>query len=191
MMRKVLSLVSIVVVIFTTSLSAAAEFSADVVSKASVRCTNTKIAMKNDKSRMAMLCQPGYTIIRKDKNVMWLVIPEQKTYIEMPIDPQLEFRTEEKIKGEVNRKLIRSEIINGHPAVKYEITFKDGARTERLYQWMATDIKFPIKTAAIDGSWSTEFTNIKMGLQQDAFFEIPQGYRKITTPATGRMAQAK
>lgn len=53
----------------------------------------------------------------------------------------------------------------------------------KSHQWVATDIHFPIKTAAIDGSWSMEYRNIRMGPKPDSLFEIPKGYQKTTVPA--------
>ena len=51
-----------------------------------------------------------------------------------------------------------------------------------MYQWIATDINFPVKTASVDGSWTTEYKNIKMGGQPDDLFEVPDGYQKSTMP---------
>ena len=40
----------------------------------------------------------------------------------------------------------------------------------------------PVKTAAVDGSWSQELKNIKMGSQSDSLFELPAGYQKMQMP---------
>jgi hypothetical protein len=48
---------------------------------------------------------------------------------------------------------------------------------------MATDIKFPVKMAAVDGSWTMEYKNINMGTQPDSLFELPSGYKKMTMPS--------
>ena len=37
-----------------------------------------------------------YAIIRHDKNKSWIVIPDQKAYIEMPFDPKKKPAIEEK-----------------------------------------------------------------------------------------------
>ncbi|HMK49021.1 MAG TPA: hypothetical protein VK435_03120, partial [Thermodesulfovibrionales bacterium] len=66
--------------------------------------------------------------------------------------------------------------------IKYLITYKINNEKNQVYQWMATDIKFPVKTAAVDGSWSQEFRNVKMGNQSDSLFEIPAGYQKMAMP---------
>lgn len=164
----------------------AMEFSADTFSFARITSgmvqgdsylIQGKMYLKGDKYRMEM-CKEQYTILRQDKNVTWIVMPDKKSFMEMPFDPKQKPRIEEKQAGEVSRKLIGSENIDGHPTQKYEVTIKKWFRTEKLYQWMATDLHFPIKTAAIDGSWSMEYRNIKTFLP-DTLFEIPAGYQKI------------
>ena len=38
----------------------------------------------------------------------------------------------------------------------YEVTTKHGERVDAYYQWVATDIQFPMKLAKKDGSWIIE-----------------------------------
>jgi hypothetical protein len=89
---------------------------------------------------------------------------------------------EEKVKGEVSRKKIGSETVNGHPTTKYEVTAKTDDKVTQIHQWWATDIHFPVKTAAVDGSWSMEYRDIKIGSQPDSLFEVPAGYKKMSIP---------
>jgi hypothetical protein len=107
--------------------------------------------------------------------------------MEMKLDPNQKPKVEEKFTGEISRKLIGSENINGHTSDKYEVTYKEGNEVQKVYQWIAKDINFPIKTAAIDGSWSSEFKNIKMDKQPDNLFEAPSGYKKISMPMMPKM----
>jgi hypothetical protein len=51
-----------------------------------------------------------------------------------------------------------------------------------LHQWWATDINFPVKTAADDGSWVMEYRDINIGSQPDSLFDIPSGYQKLSIP---------
>lgn len=158
------------------------EFSADQITKQDGETITSKIYTKDKKSRIEIKGQPGYTIMRQDKNTMWIVMPEEKSYMEMVFDPTLKPTVEDKFTGEISRKLIGSENINGHPSDKYEVTYKEGNKVQRVYHWIAKDINFPIKTAAIDGSWSSEFKNIKMDKQPDNLFEVPSGYQKMSMP---------
>jgi hypothetical protein len=161
--------------------ASALDFSADVVMLAAGHTTSSKIFAKDSKVRMETKGHPSYSIIRDD--VLWTVMPDQKSYTEMKIDPSQRPKTEEKVRGEVSRKLIGSEKIDGHSTQKYEVTYREGEKTSKMYQWMATDIKFPVKMAAADGTWTVEYKNIKMGSQPSSLFEVPSGYKKMTMPA--------
>jgi hypothetical protein len=168
---------------FLLGTASAFEFSADTIMSASGHVMKGKIFMKDKKIRMENQGLPSYNIVRSDKNLMWMVTPASKSYMEIKADPSNSPRTEEKIPGEISRKKIGSEKIDGHPADKYEITYTNKGKTDKIYQWMATDINFPIKTAAVDGSFTQEYKNIKMGGQPDSLFELPSGYKKINMPA--------
>jgi len=168
----------------------AIEFSADMITKTAGNSYSGKIYMKGDKIRTDTPGQSSYSIVRQDKNVVWLVTPEKKSYLEMPYDPTQKPEAGEKVKGEVSRKLIGKEIIDGHPTEKYLITSKDAGKTREHYQWVATDLNFPIKTAAVDGSYSVEYRNIKKSVS-DSMFELPSGYQKMTIPAMPKMGGMK
>jgi len=160
----------------------AIEFSADMITKSAGQTITGKMYMKDKKMRSETQGQPGYSIIRMDKNIVWFVMPDTKTYMEMAYDPSQQPAPTEKMHGEVSRKLVGKEKIDGHPTEKYLVTVKDMGKTNEMYQWIATDIKFPIKNAAVDGSYSVEYKNIKQSAP-DSLFELPAGYKKMTMPA--------
>jgi hypothetical protein len=182
-MKKLFSLVFAAGLSLSLSIAANAfDFSSDMVTTASGQKHTSRIYTQGKKIRMESPGQPGYNVVRGDKNVMWMVMPEQKAYMEMKIDPARHPRTEEKVQGEVSRKLIGPETVDGRATDKYEITYKDKDNTTKMYQWMARDIKFPVKMAAVDGSWTVEYKNIKMASQPDTLFEVPAGYEKMGMP---------
>lgn len=190
MRRRVWVLCLTALLVFLGGIASALEFSSDMVMTSQGQTQTSKIWSKEKKVRMESGGQPGYTIMRMDKNVMWIVMPDQKSFMEMQYDPSKGPRTEEKVQGEVSRKLIGTETVNGHPAKKYEVTYIEAGKpekTERMYQWIATDINFPVKMAAIDGSWVVDYKNIKIGAQADALFEIPADYQKVAMPGFGSM----
>ena len=186
-MKKALLVSTLVLVgLWLAGSTFAAEFSADMVMTSGGTTTTSKIFTKGEKSRMEPQGQPTYSIVRNDKKVMWMVMTDQKTYMEMTADPK-QAPQGDKVTGEVSRKLIGKETIDGHSTEKYEVTFKDGNKTEKMYLWIATDIKFPVKMAAVDGSYTMEYKNIKMGAQADSLFEVPSGYKKMAMPAMPQM----
>ena len=162
----------------------AVELSADMITRDGEQKQTGKLYVKGNKYRIESKSGPDYAIIRHDKNKSWIVMPDQKAYIEMPFDPRKKPAIEERQWLEGSRKLLGSETINGHAAKKYEVTVTGGEPGESFYQWVAPDINFPIKTAAVNGNWSIEYSNIKLSVP-DSLFEIPETYEKIAMPPNG------
>ncbi|MEW6570438.1 MAG: DUF4412 domain-containing protein [Nitrospirota bacterium] len=162
----------------------ALEFSADtVMTYKGQDKTVGKIYYKADKFRMDLKSpEPMSVITRIDKKVIWNIMTAQKMYMEMPFELQNRPMVEEKFEGEIERKHVGNETIDGHPTKKYLVTYKSGREKHRIYQWWATDIKFPVKSAAIDNSWVQEYRNIKIAPQPNSLFELPGRYKKFQMP---------
>lgn len=182
-MKKIFAALSLVAML--SGLAYAVEFSADMVMTHKEKTTTAKMYSKTEKFRTEMKSPEDVIVItRIDKKVIWNIMPKQKMYMEMPLNMNMRNkpRVEEKMEGEVDRKHVGNETVDGHPAKKYLITYKLTNKQEQVYQWWATDINFPVKTSAVDGSWVQEFKNIKMGSQPDSLFEVPSGYQKMQIP---------
>jgi hypothetical protein len=165
----------------------AQEYSATMVSKSAGQTITMQIYMKPDKFRTDAKIAGTSTIVRKDLNKAWMIMTAQKAYMEMPATADAQTQVvEHKVKGEVSRKKVGSESIDGHPATKYEVTAKADDKVMQIYQWWATDVNFPVRTAAVDGSWSMEYRDIKIGSQPDSLFEVPAGYKKMSIPGMPR-----
>lgn len=171
-------------ILFTAGLAYAVEFSADTVTTfKGGEETSGKIYYKPDRFRMeTKVFQDMIVITRLDKKVVWNVMPAEKIYMEIPFDLSNRPKVEEKLEGEIERKEVGREAIDGHPTIKYLITYMVDKRKDRVYQWLAKDINFPVKTSAADGSWTQEFRNIKMESQPGSLFELPSGYQKMQMP---------
>lgn len=137
-----------------------------------------KMNVSGDKTRMEI--PGGVAITRMDKNIVWMLIPEQRMYMEQPVDRRMSVSAREKVDGELERKELGIETINGRVAKKYLVTYDSGGRRESVYQWIDQSAGMPVKTAAVDGSWSSEFRNIDTRPQDPALFEIPTGYQKMS-----------
>ncbi|MEW6615889.1 MAG: DUF4412 domain-containing protein [Thermodesulfobacteriota bacterium] len=161
----------------------AQELSATVVSSSAGKTITMKIYMKPGKYRTDYEAAGSSTIVRMDLNKVWILIKPQKAYMETlgVTDEQIKM-AKEKVKGEVSRKKVGSETIDGHPSTKYEVTAKVDDNLTQTYQWWATDINFPIKMAALDGSWVMEYQDVKLGSQPDSLFEAPSDYKKMSIP---------
>lgn len=179
-----------VLVFFAVSLAVTAfaqEFSADMVMTQNGVTTNAKVFMSGQKSRMEA---PGsISISRMDKKVMWILMPEQKMYMEQAFDPSKMMASSEKVEGELERTPLGKDTVDGKVTDKYKVTYEIQGMRNEMYQWIESGFNFPIKTSSLDGSWSAEYRNIKTGPQPDSLFEVPAGYKKFSMdmPDIGNM----
>lgn len=155
-----------------------ADFSADMISKSSETAFTAKLFVSGDKSRVDT--PEGITISRMDKKVVWVLMPQQMMYMEQPLDQRSAASTQERVDGEIERKIVVNEKVNGRNTTKYLVTYKAKDKNESLFQWIDETVRIPVKTAAVDGSWSNEFKNIQTGPQDAGLFEIPSGYKKMS-----------
>ncbi len=184
-MKKIIgatALLTLILVLALFTAAAAIELSADVIMKSKRGAISSRMYLKADKFRADSSIQPGYHIIRQDRNVIWVVLPESRIYMEIRFSQERKAFTQEKVPGEVGRKLLGSESIDGHATQKYEVIYEEDGRLQTIYQWIAVDINFPVKVAAADGSWSNEYKNIKLDPIPDNLFEIPPGFEKMSIP---------
>ncbi len=187
MIKKFLTPILIVLLLSGSAL--ALEFSADTITThKGTDKTKGKIYYKADRFRMDMESPQKVSVVtRMDKKIIWNIMHNERMYMEMPFEPKNKPMVEEKFEGEIERKHVGNETIDGHPTQKYLITYKLGNEKHQVYQWWATDINFPVKNAAVDSSWIQEFKNIKIGSQPNSFFEVPAGYQKFQFQMPGGM----
>lgn len=158
----------------------AAEFSADMITTTGGQTTQAKMLVKDKKTRMEM---PQATMInRMDLGVSWMLMPGENMYMEHPIDQKAMMSVQTEGGGEISREPLGQEAVDGQPADKFRVTYNSGGQTQTLLQWIGPN-SVPVKTAAEDGSWSTEFRNIQTSGVDDSQFEIPAGYTKFEMPA--------
>ncbi len=165
-------------IILTAATALAADFSADMVHTSKAGIVKQKLFISNDKSRMETA--EAISIIRPDKKVMWMLMPQQKMYMEQSLDPSNIPATSEKYAGEIERTLVGKEAVDGRMTDKYRIVYTAAGTKTTVYQWFAPDLGIPVKTASEDGSWMMEYKNIKVGSQPDSLFELPAGYSKMS-----------
>ena len=175
----------VTICLLSASLAQAAEFTATFITKAGGMEIPGKVYVKGKKVRNEVQTQGQNIahIIRPDKNLFWLVMPQQKAYMEMPITQEIQQKIlslSDKQKAEM--KKIGTETVNNYVCDKYESTMPPKGGSRKLYIWVATELGIPIKMVAQDGSVSMEYTDIKTGELADSLFEPPQGYQKMKMP---------
>lgn len=158
-------------------LAQAAEFSADVITRTAGQEINSKIYVKGDKIRMEIPSPLGaaVSILRLDKKVMWMQLPGQKLYTEMPFDRQAFAKALNMPDKEANKKLVGTEKLHGFDTEKYIMSGKDGQGTV----WIAKKLGVPIGFESADQSIRQDYQNIKLGGVRDRLFEMPAGYKKM------------
>jgi len=187
-MRKGTAFFIFLTVLFSSSIAMALDFSADIVSTSKDGKFTGKIFATQDKIRTEMA--DVVSIVRMDKKVMWVIMPGQNMYMEQPIDPaMLASGASEKVPGEIERKLLGSEPIDGRPTDKYRITYESNGARQSILQWSDTATSFPVKVSAEDGSWVMEYKNLKVGPPDPTIFEVPEGYSKFAMPNFSDMAK--
>lgn len=169
------------------ALPAHADFSADMISNASGQNTTAHIAVKGRKMRMETAQMT--MINRMDLGVSWILMPSEGMYMEHPMDRKAARSVSTDEAGGVTREPLGPEAVDGQPAQKFKVTYTDSTGTESMYQWIGAN-GFPVKSAALDGSWTTEFRNVQSASLDDAQFEVPQGLEKFAMPNMQQMMKS-
>jgi len=154
------------------------EFSADCIASSGGARTEGKISVTKEKVRIDM--GEAVTITRLDKDLVWMLMPQQKMYMQMPLKSNSVVVGKEAAPGEIERELVGREPIDGRITEKYRVVYDVGGTRQTVYTWISKDVGLPLKTASGDGSWAMEFKKIKLGKQAETLFEVPQEYKMFS-----------
>jgi len=159
----------------------ALEFTADQITKIDGRTHKANIYYRDQMWRIEhhSLGPVNVSIVRKDKRIVWLLLSRMKHFKTVPYGPEQDLNVTETLMGEVSRQEIGTEVREGHPTILYEVTTKEGERVDVYYQWVATDIHFPMKLAKKDGSWIVEYQHVKLRSVSDALFNLPVNFQPL------------
>ena len=167
--------------IFGAIEAGALEFTADQVTKINGRTQKSNIYYRDNMWRIEhhSMGPVNVSIVRKDKKVVWLLLSRMKHFKTMPYSAEQDLQVSERLEGEVSREEIGAETREGHPTTLYEVTVKQGERTDVYYQWLATDIHFPMKLAKKDGSWIVEYQHVRLRPVIDYLFQLPLNFEPL------------
>lgn len=159
----------------------AAEFSATVVTRLDSRETKDKVYVKGSKMRREFVRGQEATVVifHKDRNLLWMIMPARKVYMEMPFTDELEEELAQFTKERAGKVLLGTEEVNGYLSDKYETSVKSNGGSIKHIMWVARKLGQPIKAVSPGGSFSMEYRDIKEGGVPDAVFEIPPGVQKM------------
>lgn len=167
---------------FLSSLEAwGLEFTADQIIKFGRQTQKANLYYRDDRWRLEhqSMGPVNVTIVRKDKQLMWLLLSRMRHFKTLPYDSAQEPKLSEHLEGEISREEIGTETREGHPTILYEVTVKQGDEIDVYYQWFATDIQFPMQLTRKDGSWSVEYQHVKLRPVTDYLFQLPVNFQPL------------
>jgi hypothetical protein len=166
---------------------ATADITADMVHKSPMGTFKGKMFLKGDNLRQEMIIkgEKQITIFRKDKGVVWILIPGQMMYMELSADSQKSMAPvdPDELEKMGKKTFIGKEKVNGHMCSKYHYTFNDPSIGDSTY-WISEKLNFPVKMEMEmpSGHMVMEYRNIQEKTMPDSIFNIPSGYQKMSMP---------
>lgn len=122
--------------------------------------------------------EPHLMIVSFEKGVTWIVQKDDRTYLEMPFNPEDSGFTTPCAELNVKQTLVGRESLHGRGVEKWHCEKWDGS-IEKV--WFDERLKMSTRTQAPDGA-VFEMRNIKEGGLPADLFQPPAGFTKIGMP---------
>ena len=119
------------------------------------------------------------TIVRKDKGVIWLLMPRTRHFVTLPFESDKGPTCQRDLTTEQRRERIGTEILQGHHTTVSEVTVREGSEDVTYYEWRAEDVQIPLRLARKDGRWLIDYKNLRITHLSSQLFELPSGYHPI------------
>jgi hypothetical protein len=119
------------------------------------------------------------TIVRKDKGIMWLLLPRTRHFVTLPFERDMGPSCQHDLSSEQRRERIGTEILQGHHTTVSEVTVREGNENVTYYEWRADDVKIPLRLARKDGRWLADYKNLRITHLAQQLFELPSNYHPI------------
>lgn len=137
-----------------------------------------------ERREMTVAGESSIQILRFDKNVLWILMPGERMYMSAPMPDDVAMLTHSDT-GQMQMTPLGEETVNGVRATKNAVkgSEPDGERYEG-FVWVTKDdivVKFEMTSTGTgeNGRFAMELSNLKVGKQDPALFEIPAGYTKF------------
>lgn len=122
------------------------------------------------------------SIIRPDKKLVYVIYPDQRAMLSMPL-PKEDYEGSETA-PKVSKTPLGKETIDGHPCVKNRVLISDArGQTAEAITWDATDLKelpIQIQTQEGDSTSLVRFKQIQFARPAEGLFEPPSGFAQYT-----------
>jgi hypothetical protein len=157
------------------------EYTADMVNVTTGKVMQ-KIAVTPDKIYSESLNdkgkREGLAIVRLDQKKMYMVMEDEKSYIEVPFNKDT-FSVADLSMGMANvkREKVGTETVSGYTADKFQITASAMGMAVASFEWVAPEFDpMPVRTES--QGQIQEMRNIKTGRPDASLFEVPAGYKR-------------
>jgi len=159
------------------------DYSVEMEMNSGTMAMKTKLFVKDKgeltRSEVNMMGNSSIAIVRKDKGVMWMVLPSQKMYMEQPltqakapsIPGAIPTGTWEK-QGE--------EKVDGQDCEKWKCDMQANGQAVSVTYWVNKSTKIPAQVEA--GGMITQWKNFKAATPDASLFEVPANFRKMAMP---------
>jgi hypothetical protein len=160
-----------------------AEFSALMLVTDGAKSMPGKIYVSNGKMRQEFLDKTGQTItiVRPDLKVVWVILPWQRIYMEMPLTIKLPGQFIQIPPQALHKRRVGQERLNGYDTEKYEVSVPVGRGLEKQTYWVAVTLGLPIKMECRERRFSLEYQRLREGKVPDRLFNLPPGVQKVTS----------
>jgi hypothetical protein len=158
-----------------------AEFSAMMMVKDAGKVMPGKVYVHDGKMRQEFSDEKGQTItiVRPDLKVVYVILPRQRAYIEMPLTHKLPGQFIQIPPGALGRRQVGQERVNGYDTEKYEVSVPVGRNLEKQTFWVAAKLGLPIKMECREREFSLEYKSIREEKVPDRLFALPPGLQKL------------
>jgi hypothetical protein len=169
------------------------EYSADTVMETADVAIRGKLYAAPNKERReyAEGGQNMTMIMRVDRKLAWMLMSEEKMYMELDMSKQS--RSDDLSGWKIEQTVIGPETIDGIKTTKSKIVMT-GAKGNKLagFWWLTKEnIIVKMDAIAVDKGRKDRFKienkNIKIGKQDPKLFEVPAGYSKMAIPDMGAL----
>jgi hypothetical protein len=156
------------------------EYSADRVIETSQGTFTGKVYSAKDKERaeMNMSGMQSVMILRRDKQIGYMLMPAQKMYMTMDFAKAAQ-QSGAAPNDQIDITEVGTETIEGHSATKYKMLMKDGSGGGFIWvtsQGIPVKMDFLSKSGGEKSRMTVTLKNLQIGAQDAQNFELPSGY---------------
>lgn len=161
------------------------DYSADRIVESEAGTFDGKVYFTKDKERTETNAQgmQSVMILRRDQQLGWMLMPAQRMYQKLDLARAQE-QSGSQTADSVTIEQLGAETVEGHDATKYKMLMKDGSGGGFIWitqQGIPIKMDFLGKSGRDKTRMTVTLTNLTIGAQDPALFELPGDYTAMPT----------